>query len=79
MNKNEATGLLNEIVAKCPTLTYNGFYTREIRSSLTGNVVLRLHASLDKDSRKTLNSILADHRLKMEEEKDLREERRGLP
>ncbi len=71
MNKDEATKLLNKIIATCPTLTCNGFYTREIRSSLTGSVELRLLASLDKDSRKTLNSILADHRLKMEEEKGL--------
>jgi hypothetical protein len=71
MNKNEATELLNKIVASCPTLSCNGFYTREIRSSSTGSVELRLLASLDKDSRKTLNSILSDHNLKMEEEKDL--------
>jgi hypothetical protein len=71
MNKSEATELLNKIVAACPTLTCNGFYTREIRSSPTGSVELRLLASLDKDSRKILNSILSDRRLRMEEEKDL--------
>ncbi len=71
MDKGEAVKLLNEIMASCPTLDCTGFYTREIRSSSTGGVELRLLTSLDKDSRRSLNSVIANHGLHLIEEKGL--------
>ncbi len=71
MNKSEAMELLNEIVASCPALASSGFYTREIRSSSTGNVELRLLTSVDPRSRKTLSSLVANRGLKLIEEKGL--------
>lgn len=68
MNRAEAIELLNEIIASCPALALGGFYTRDIRSSLDCNVELRLFASLDRDSRKIINSILTKYGLKMIEE-----------
>ena len=71
MNKSEAMDLLNEIIASCPALNFNGFYLREIRSSLTNEVELRLLVSLDKDSRKTVNPVIANRGLQLIEESGL--------
>jgi hypothetical protein len=65
MDKIEAMELLNEICESCPELAEKGFYTREIRSSPVGNVELRLLASLDRESKKSLNSIVSKHGLKL--------------
>ncbi len=71
MNKNEAMELLNEIIVSCPALASNGFYTREIRSSTTDKVELRLLASLDPRSRMTLSSLIANRGLRLIEERGL--------
>ena len=70
-NKSDALEVLNEIIASCPELTFNGFYLREIRSSLTNDVELRLLASLDKNSRRTLIPAVANHGLRLIEENSL--------
>ena len=71
MKRSETGELLNEIVASCPALAYNGFYCREIRSSLTNDVELRLLASLDKNSRRTFIPLIANRGLKLIEENNL--------
>jgi len=71
MNKTEALDLLKEIMFFCPTLNCEGFYTREIRSSPKGDVELRLITSLDRDSKRNLNSLIAKHELKLIEEDNL--------
>ena len=71
MNKIQVMELLNEIVAACPALAVEGFYTREIRFSSIGDVELRLFASLDRESRKKLNFILENRGLRLIEEKHL--------
>jgi len=71
LNKNQVMELLNEIVASYPALAVDGFYTREIRSSTTGDVELRLLTSLDRESRKHLNPIIENRGLRVIVEKNL--------
>ncbi len=71
MNKTEAREFLKELVAACPTLNCEGFYIREIRSSTKGNVELRFLGSLDKDSKRTIKSVIAQHKLKLIEDNNL--------
>jgi hypothetical protein len=71
LNKSQAVELLNQIISDCQSLTISGFYTRPIRFAEYESIELRLFASLDKDSRRKLGSIVASRNLKMEEEKEL--------
>lgn len=71
MKKAQVVELLNEIVASCPALAVDGFYTREIRSSSAGDLELRLLGSLDRDSRKRLSAVIENRGLRLIEEKNL--------
>ena len=71
MNKNQAIGLLNEIIGTCQSLNIGGFYTRPIRQAPIDSVELRLITSLDPNSRKKIARIIQIRGLKMEEENGL--------
>jgi hypothetical protein len=71
MNKTEVMELLKEIMAACPTINCDGFYTREIRSAPKGDVELRLLGSLDRESKRSLNNVIAKHGLTLIEENNL--------
>ncbi len=71
MDKAQAIGLLNDIVASCRSLDVSGFYTSPLHALPTEVVELRLIASLDADSRKQIRSMISPRGLKMAEDKGL--------